>query len=857
MADPFHFNPKDTTADPDTIRSWADTVANFGDRLTGDSESLTSTLDGGAKSFTQQISSNITDSSEYQDDLWREVAWNLSYIMGVMERWATNVAWFKKRRQDLIDQHQTAVEESGLIPPRQGETKEFEGKEADWYDDLVAKHNELSDEAHDLWKRFKELADDRGEDLKKDPKNDLSAKDVEYMVSKGYLNWAPFNIMQWTHSIPVDLNGAKGREIGQNIVEGVEDGDLNQAEYEEAVLILNALGVTAAQSQADGKKLSKDEREFVDNLLAELEELPPPPAPAGLKDEQIPPRSGGVLALPDHLRALGFNDEQVKALSGGVGNAILIASDSNLGGNGYADVPDSVKSVVEGTQNYPGDGGTAHWVNDVNDLAQLIDGAAPGLEGGTGFSAGLINTIGVEIANSDNVSQMHPKVTGKSFETLIDRATLNENANYLILTDQYESASVGEVDTSKAIQGLFTYEWEDDGEAASGLMDWIPEFAQSGDAKQEEMAGESTAAFLQLIGQDSEAFENLQNTNTSIEGHKNPAFTVYNSEIADSMFKVYATYLEDFGREDPGPGHYEYSELDETETALNPLKEEGDYELVVPLQAREQFLELLVANPDAAIGVVDATNQQSQEYANSYVGAILEGDGAQPDEWVGPSARVQALVDSALVGSFENSGLEEKKALEETLKVREKALNLGVELVGLLGGSPEGDVATLAHSTIKGYSQQGIIDIMNKDLKDEIASIEKEVNNTNLKNDGQIYLDNQYMFGNALVENGVPFPESAIESEDPDVQEAVRGEFFPEGRFAHRMEVDEGLRDSYGRIYNNWVEDLDGGNGLNMASRFTAYNTTYDAQYDVAAGIVGNDTDPLTAYKKIQSKDDN
>ncbi|WP_152520817.1 GyrI-like domain-containing protein [Nocardiopsis halophila] len=839
----FNFNPPDTPAEAETVRSWGDTVAEFGDRITGDSGSLTSELDSGAMSFTEQISSNIKDSGEYQDDLWREVAWNLSYLKGVMERWATNIEWFKKQRQNLIDQHKTAMEQSGLIPPLQGESPDFEGKELDRYEELVDKHDELSDEAQDLWKRFKELADDRGEDLKKDPKNDLSANDVQYMVDKGYLQWAPFNIMQWTHSVPIDIDGAKGREVGQNIVEGIEDGDLAQKDYEEALLILDALGVKAAQLQADGKKLSKDEREFVDNLLAELEEVPPVPPPPGLKEDQKPPTSGGILAIPEHLRELGYTDEQVEALSGGVGNAILIASDKDLGGNGYDDLPGSVQRVVEGTDRYTS---LAHWSNDVNDLASLIEGASPGLEGGTGFSAGLMNTIGVEIADNEDISRLHPETSGKSFEVLLDRASLNENANYLILTGEYESSSVGEVDTEKALEGLFTYEWEDHGEAVAGLFDWIPDFAESDDPHSQEMAGKATASFLQSIGRNDDLFSALQDTEIEVEGYENPAFTVHNSELADEMFKVYTIYLEDFGLADSG-GDYGYEQVNGTAADHNPLKEPGEYELVSSLKARERYLELLVANPDAAVGVVDAANKQSQEYANSYVGAVLDEGGAQPDEWVGPSARLQASVDAALVGAFENNGSEEKQALEQTLKTRELAIKLGMNTIDLLG-SPESDWGSAAHATIKGYSETGIMDVVNKDLKDEIKSIDQELKNVDLKNEGQIYLDNQYMFGNALLENDVPIPEEV--SNDP----RLKAELFDGDHFRHKGGVDRDFKDTYGRIYGEWLENAEGGNELSMGDRFASYDTAYDREYDLTSGIVGGGVDPLTAYRDLAGK---
>ncbi|CAM3508678.1 hypothetical protein NOGI109294_00190 [Nocardiopsis gilva] len=653
----FRDNYDDKKIRVDDLKDASRQFSGIVKRMTGHGGDVRTAITQSAIEFSDLVASDIRDQGEYDEKKWRDASANCMVGSWITDLWVKNVETFRKELDEI-------QKEWDSFPPKPGPTATASDPNnpssiprhtsssssvgnwpgAPWVSYDTAKENKL----RELIKRAEKAQEDFEEEAKKRKNNleDGVTDDViKQLADAGVVGWGAYNILGPTQPIPFPVNKESGKKYAEKLKKGIEDGTLADCDYEELTLILNALGKRSAEYQNSGKNLSKDEKAFIDAVLAELETLEPVPVPPGAEGEAYNIyRSSGVLSLPDHLKLLDVPEDDQKAILGAIGSGILTASDTRLGG-GYEDVPASVKNAVEGSGRYDYPGKIDNWAHDTYRLSQLLEHAPEGLQGGTGFSAGLTTTIGVELEKSgDNIFHFRNQAGSEQFQNVIERSTLNKNANYLILTGQYESSSLTDDDTTKALKGLYSYDWKDDGKSVSGITEWIPESAQSKDEAERKLAADSS---LGLIEQTTsvDSFQDITAAGSFIDK---------NSHIASSMGDVFSTYIYDFSR--PGVSDFDFVTGEENDkTARN-----GEY-MEIPMMNRVRFMQFIVGDDESAANMYADIHKQQMGLLDAHL-----NDGVDHMDVAAHNGTLRGLYDSAI----QNDGWE-RFSSEKDIRDRE------------------------------------------------------------------------------------------------------------------------------------------------------------------------------------------
>ncbi|MGW1678634.1 alpha/beta hydrolase [Saccharopolyspora sp. NPDC002376] len=170
------FDPRDTKANPGTIRSAAGDLEAVSGSLTGHGQSVGNALRTTAKSFSDLISSRITSQAAYNESACQTAVSTVIFGQAVTGGWADDVEWFKREREKLIKQWDDASDSNfGVKKPELAKVPADEKQEKlNSYDSKVAsaksaKLDELNKKAADLWERFQDKASTRGNQLTNGP----------------------------------------------------------------------------------------------------------------------------------------------------------------------------------------------------------------------------------------------------------------------------------------------------------------------------------------------------------------------------------------------------------------------------------------------------------------------------------------------------------------------------------------------------------------------------------------------------------------------------------------------------------------------------------------------------------------
>ncbi|CAM4034790.1 hypothetical protein [Nocardiopsis rhodophaea] len=662
----FRDNYDDDTIRVDDLKDASKQFTNIVQKMTGHGGDVRSAITQSASEFSELVADDIKTQGQYDEQKWRDASANCMVGTWITDLWVKNVENFRKELDEI-------QKEWDSFPPRPGPTATASDPNnptsiprypsssstvgnwpgAPWVSYDTAKENKL----RELIKQAEKAQEDFEEEAKQ-RKNDLETgvddEVIKRLTDAGVVGWGAYNILGPTQPIPLPVNKESGKKYAEKLKKGIEDGTLADCDYEELVLILNALGKKSAEHQGTGKGLSKDEKAFIDAVNSKLETLDPVPVPPGTEGEAHNIyRSPGVLSLPDHLEMLDVPEDDQKAILGAIGGGILVASDTRLGG-GYDDVPASVKNAVEGSGRYEYPGKIDNWAHDTYRLSQLLQHAPEKLQGGTGFSAGLTTTIGVELEkNGGNFFHFDSHAGSEPFQNVIERTTLNKNANYLILTGNYESSSLTDDDITKALKGLYSYNWKDDGKALAGLTDWIAEdsdeeasdssnYRQVEDAeKTRRIAAEAAIGFIERITDESmhEAIE----TNDSFSDFFGSGFGEANPELSKSMLSIFESYINDFGR-DSESEHFNFYSGEEDD----PLSDNGEY-ISIPAENRVNFMQLIASDEDSAKEMYTDIKNHQATMVETYFEASGSDELDDPHAVTGGnSGRLKGLFDSAV-----------------------------------------------------------------------------------------------------------------------------------------------------------------------------------------------------------------
>lgn len=683
----LYFNPRTTDAVPYLIRSAAGDLEELNARILGRATDLSGEFDAGAAEFTDVIGWNIKDLSAEDFQLWKDAASAVAYCASVTEKWADHVQDFINERNSQVREWNTAnrEKESQLPAKFQGTTITWnhpergffigngdENRARNLYDELCDKREELRERERRNWNALRDNAEETGDMLREGP----TPQNVQKLIDGGHANWAFFNIDPDRYSAPVDISAEEAEQwAGELAAYWSGDKEFDER-YDELMLIMSMLGTRTLQAQQGNGTFSQEEMAALKAFYDALEEQQ-------RDDFAHPP---GVVGVPHAMQDGPMTDEEREYALGVLGDGLLALSDHRLGG-GYHDLPPTVRRAAEGTVLLPPDSAELYmphdWASEAAGLAALLGNANGEMEAGHGLSATLTLSMGLYAAGASG--HMDVWLGEEDVLTLVDVGNRNRDANHAFLTGDFvhpnfrdENGEVvpgflGETPQDmidRALEGLFTHEWTDDGAAVRGLTDWISEDSRREDPAEQQRAGEAAAGFIDTVTKPGMRDALLDTGVRVTEGdneYRNASFTQFNSEIADSLTGVFESYI------------YSFANSPVVTEANVVIEGVGDYDpdrqsIPMGVDERAVFMQYLMGNDTSAsrtLQVVDLY-QQMEEQLYLETGqevAVARGGGT-----------LQGLVDTALEWESKNREDDLQKTIDRNKEVTGFLVKEGADL---------------------------------------------------------------------------------------------------------------------------------------------------------------------------------
>ncbi|CAM4164998.1 hypothetical protein [Nocardiopsis rhodophaea] len=662
------FNPKDTEAEYSTIMDAADGITDIAVRTLGRSTDLKDDFDKLAMDYTHVIGAQIRNQGDGNEGMWRQASYAVNYCAGETRSWAAEVKDFKKKRNNLIKEWGDAVKAAvdkvqsdspgshSLLMGGVFDKKEYKLAKKE----LSGKLEELNDRASNDWKKFKQKAEDYGDNLKEGP----TPENVKRLVDAGHIGWSAYNIKGRGEPLPLKPKDAAKLARTLDKYLGPDGKEPDQA-YQNALLTLQIVG--GYNSVVYDNPIHKVQASsYLERFYSELDE-----------------KDGGLLRyLKKGIEDSSLNNEEKAQLAGALGEGLLTLSSEDHGG-GWSRLPESMQRVAEGpalSGEPPKPYHHIAWKQDLDGLAYLLESTDGRAVPGSSFSTTMTSTLGRVLyeANSDASSGpdgVIPELTPRSLDgpakTILGFTLENEDANYAILATPDPGKGEpghGHYHRDDIIKGLFGHNWSDDGRTVSKLINWIPENADSQVSWKRDHAGEAAYGLIEALA-DKEVAEALRNVDNSIKGEDKTAFTEQNNELAGNLTKIYIAYIDDFTLEVESGDKAGYVEVPEDERSEGfPLHTPGEKAMFIPESSQNNFLRFLVTNDKLAPTVLAATEAEEQRIFEKY----LTGEGritATADS----AASLRGVVDGAMLDEYIDEGREKKEAKKAAAKNWETA----------------------------------------------------------------------------------------------------------------------------------------------------------------------------------------
>ena len=610
-------------------------------RLLGRANDLNGSFDSAAQQFTDIIAWNISFASQEDYQLWVDASTNIRFLVGVADRWSECIqdfwdeynAIYESWREAKSSAEGRAPESITYISAHNPERSLLDwdaNKARDLYDELSEARSNLRERARLNMSRHEERAEEIATMLSEGP----TELNVQKLVDGGNADWgfASINPSEYL-DVNHELTPESAEETAEELAPYWSGDKPLDDRYHELMLVLSVISINARHSQNEGERLENETIDFLEAFYAQLE----------LKGGG---NQAGVLSIPGWMEGDHMTDEEREHALGMLGDGLLVLSDNELGG-GYDSLPESVRTASEGPfLNTDPNAPVYHmssYQEDAQALAQLLTHTSEDLNGGYTLSTNL--TMSTGSYNYFWGSQGEGGwLTSEELAALVDVGTRNEDSNYYVLTGDHPQP-VPELGLNhhdsfreQAVQGLFSYEWHDQGATARQLTDWIAEDFTSTDEEKVIQAGNGFAGFMEIMT-DPDVYEALTNTGVDVtEGendYSNASFTQFNGEIADSLANAFDAHIYSFANGDiydtgdmpvEGIGHYEH---DSGRVQMGP-------------QERAMYMHYLMGNDESAGHVVNSVDFYQQIESIAY---LESGDAPNSARGAG---QLQALLEQAL-----------------------------------------------------------------------------------------------------------------------------------------------------------------------------------------------------------------
>lgn len=636
--------PEDIDADVSTIESKCDTLDRICSTMMGRAHDTDGHFHDAAGEFTSAVAWDLSSASTTELAKWEEASGSLTYGAATLRMWAEDIETYRSTREELKERWEAAKSSAQfrVDNPVLGNPLDPLGGLVDsWLTDQEAAEVEalgevraqLLGEHSTAWNTLMDQAEQTEKDLRDGP----STESLERMIDAGHLGWRHIGLFPPDN--PPPLTEEEGTEAADELESYLEDPEGYEGNIAEVLAMLTLVTGNGPSYQNNGGQPPADHMDFLEAFYE------------GFEDTLINidgPR--GVLGAVDLLEnGEGIDDEIRTGFLNSMGEGLMMLSDESLFG-GYDRLPESVRRAAEGPSLMDPDQFEHYdlntWSSEVGALETLLSSASPDMRAGVDLSATLTLSMGHYAGGGENA--VGAWVGEEDALSLVEIASRNHDAMHDIFTGEYEHPNfVGEdgefkenaVDTThqevinRAIEGLYTHEWSDDGETLRNMTDWIAEEADSDDPYE---VDRSERAFIGLIdtltsdymlealsstGHEVEDSFETEGRNGRPEEHtfdwKDVSMGHLNPEIADSMAGIFEVYIDAFA-DDGVMGGDDKIDSD-VETGHNGS---GDY--AVSLGDRRDFIQLIAGNSDAFERVVESssryTNESLQAYMNTHDG---------------------------------------------------------------------------------------------------------------------------------------------------------------------------------------------------------------------------------------------
>lgn len=699
------FNPPDTKVSLPDLNLECAAAWRLVGWVLGDADTAHKAVTGSATQFNSLVSDDIESAGGYNQEAWQEACMVLTFAASVADLWYKDVAEFREERQQLIKDYKAAIANATILhsdrspgsPPGQ----------PDPHSPRQVAFNELQIEYERRGAALKAALEASALNRKSLLKGGPEPKNLKLLVKEGTLGWGVYNIQGADTDTPLPVSKKQAEKMASDLQKYLKDGKEPDARYHEIVAALTAVSAKAKELQRDNratignpkaktKNLKKEELEFLETFYSEF-------------DKQSP---RGLIRLMPWLAGSDEHDlssSQQKGFTKAIANGLLVLSDEKVGG-GQDRLPKSVQHFANGVtrvsvspSGQPPGGFSKSWLGDARDFSLLLDRSNATdpekdedikVHGGTEFSANMALSMGFHLENhGDKLEDDYDKGLSK----LLGVTNRNVEASHRILIDKHEhpmSTSQYEdyaqrtgmpdfSDNSKALAGLYAYDWEDDGKRVSGLTNWIPRFKEEGPEERTDMAGEAALGLIETLagtGGDDPDHPFHDTGNTSGSGHDR-AVTEINSELTIGLTKVYLAYEDDFILS----GKNEYAPIDRADATL-PLHRRDETALQLQTDTKKDFLRLLIAD-DKNSGIIAASAEGlERRIIDSAIGDKADTSAAVAGT---NSGEMRSILHDAMIEEYTGRKNDREEAKAQAADAWQSAFNITVAISnGTLGSIP-------------------------------------------------------------------------------------------------------------------------------------------------------------------------
>ena len=256
------------------------------------------------------------------------------------------------------------------------------------------------------------------------------------------------------------------------------------------------LSERAAGAAANGQRLSESELDFLEALLHGTDDVLLDLHNDGLRGDPSTPQQQEIAAM--------------------LGMSIVALSHTSAGG-GHDRLPESIRTVSNGVREGTGyflggpgnsNAGYGKWLEDAEGLTYLLDQARH--PNGTPIQLGEETSLKITAAVSEvagaipsehnrydtSITYRPDEGEQTTMSRLLGFSTANEDANHTLLTNASEPNGR---DAEQILTDLYTFDWNDDGRAVSGLTDWIANGETSADPQEPDRSREALVGLMDIV----------------------------------------------------------------------------------------------------------------------------------------------------------------------------------------------------------------------------------------------------------------------------------------------------------------------------------------------------------------------